>query len=35
VLDSSVPEPQSWALMIVGFGLVGGASRRRKAALAA
>jgi PEP-CTERM motif len=24
-----VPEPASWALMIAGFGLVGGAMRRR------
>jgi hypothetical protein len=31
----SVPEPQSWALMIAGFGLVGAAMRRRKVALAA
>jgi len=28
-LDSVVPEPASWALMITGFGLVGAASRRR------
>lgn len=27
----AVPEPASWALMIGGFGLVGGALRRRKA----
>lgn len=27
----AVPEPASWALMIGGFGLVGGAMRRRKA----
>lgn len=26
---SSVPEPASWALMIAGFGLAGGALRRR------
>jgi opacity protein-like surface antigen len=32
---AGVPEPQSWALMIAGFGLVGAAMRRRKAALAA
>jgi hypothetical protein len=32
---SLVPEPASWALMIAGFGLVGSAVRRRKAALAA
>lgn len=35
-LSGAVPEPASWALMIVGFGLVGGALRRRsgQAALA-
>ena len=33
--DAAVPEPATWGLMIVGFGLVGVASRRRKAALAA
>lgn len=27
---STVPEPQSWALMMVGFGLVGATLRRRK-----
>lgn len=26
---ANVPEPQSWAMMIVGFGLVGAAARRR------
>jgi hypothetical protein len=26
---AGVPEPQSWALMILGCGLVGGALRRR------
>jgi PEP-CTERM motif len=26
----TVPEPASWAMMIAGFGLVGGAMRRRK-----
>lgn len=30
-----VPEPASWAMMVVGFGLVGGAIRRRNTALAA
>ena len=29
---AAVPEPASWALMIAGFGLVGGAMRRRVAA---
>lgn len=27
--DSSVPEPASWAMMVAGFGLVGGTLRRR------
>ncbi len=27
----AVPEPATWALMILGFGLIGGAIRRRKA----
>ena len=31
----AVPEPASWAMLIAGFGLVGAAQRRRKAALAA
>lgn len=30
VLAPSVPEPSTWAMMIAGFGLVGGAIRRRK-----
>jgi hypothetical protein len=29
VAIAAVPEPQSWALLIVGFGLVGAAARRR------
>jgi hypothetical protein len=29
----AVPEPASWALMLGGFGLVGGAMRSRKAAV--
>ncbi len=33
-LDSNVPEPASWAMMIAGFGLVGAAMRRRVAAVA-
>jgi hypothetical protein len=32
-LQGSVPEPASWAMMLGGFGLVGGAMRRRKAAV--
>ncbi len=32
---SQVPEPASWALMVVGFGLVGAFSRRRSQAVAA
>ena len=27
---SAIPEPSNWAMMIAGFGLVGGAMRRRK-----
>jgi hypothetical protein len=27
----TVPEPESWAMMIAGFGLIGGAIRRRRA----
>jgi phospholipase/lecithinase/hemolysin len=30
-LTASVPEPATWAMMIVGFGMVGGALRRRQA----
>lgn len=30
-----VPEPQSWALLVLGFGLVGSAARRRKMVVAA
>lgn len=32
---NTVPEPASWALLIVGFGMVGAATRRRSAAFAA
>lgn len=31
---AAVPEPQSWAMMIAGFGLVGAAMRRRVSAFA-
>jgi hypothetical protein len=34
-LTFAVPEPQSWALMIVGFAMVGATARRRKAAATA
>ncbi len=30
----AVPEPSSWAMLIAGFGLVGGTMRRRRAAVA-
>jgi hypothetical protein len=33
-INGSVPEPASWALLIVGFALMGGALRRREARLA-
>lgn len=29
LVPSPVPEPATWAMMIIGFGLVGGAMRRR------
>ena len=32
---AAVPEPTTWAMMIMGFGLVGSAMRRRNAVLAA
>lgn len=31
---TAVPEPSTWAMMISGFGLIGGALRRRRAAMA-
>ena len=33
-ISNAIPEPASWALMIAGFGLVGGAMRRRKTTVA-
>jgi hypothetical protein len=30
---SAVPEPATWAMMLVGFGMVGAVARRRKAAV--
>jgi hypothetical protein len=33
IRDGAVPEPASWALMIVGFGLVGAALRRQRASV--
>lgn len=32
---SQVPEPASWALLVIGFGMVGGFARRRQQAVAA
>jgi hypothetical protein len=34
VINAAVPEPQSWALLIAGFGLVGLAARRRRSVVA-
>ena len=34
-MPGAVPEPASWAMMIVGFGLVGATSRRRRVSIAA
>lgn len=31
---SAVPEPATWAMMITGFGLIGGAMRRRRSTIA-
>ncbi|MFN7173140.1 MAG: PEPxxWA-CTERM sorting domain-containing protein [Thermaurantiacus tibetensis] len=35
VTGGVIPEPATWAMLIAGFGLVGGAMRRRRAALLA
>ena len=32
---AAVPEPASWALMLGGFGMIGGVMRRRKVTFAA
>ena len=34
-IAAGVPEPAAWAMMILGMGAIGAASRRRKPALAA
>jgi len=34
VTDVAVPEPQTWAMMILGFGTIGAIIRRRRAVLA-
>ena len=34
-ISNAVPEPATWAMMIVGFGLVGLSARRRREAVAA
>lgn len=34
LVDSTVPEPATWAMMITGFGLAGAAQRRRRAVIA-
>lgn len=33
-VDSTVPEPATWAMLVMGFGLAGAAQRRRRAAAA-
>jgi hypothetical protein len=33
-VNTAVPEPATWAMMIAGFGFVGGALRRRRNPLA-
>ena len=31
---AAVPEPASWAMLVAGFGVMGGTLRRRRAAVA-
>jgi hypothetical protein len=33
IIAAPVPEPATWAMLIIGFGLIGGAARRRKIAI--
>jgi hypothetical protein len=35
IATTAVPEPASWAMLIIGFGLTGAAARRRRGAAVA
>jgi hypothetical protein len=35
LVDSAVPEPSTWLMLIAGFGMVGVAARRRRSSVAA